>query len=569
MSDRFAPADAAGRRERYASLAAKLKLERASFDAHWRDIADFLQPRRTRWQPSDRNKGDKRDQRIIDSTGRYAHRTLASGMHAGLTSPARPWFKLTVADPDLRNHPNVKAWLYQSTQRMSALFLSSNLYTALPTVYGDMGTFGTGCMAILEDAKKKLRAYTFPIGSYALGSDNRGMLSTFVHETERTVEQIVEEFGVLEDGTIDWSNISTVVKRAWDRSDYQQAVRINWIITPNADHDPRLLGRRRFPFSSCHFETDTNEGKFLKERGYYEMPILAPRWDATLGDDYGTDSCGMTVLSDVKQLQIEQKKKGQAIAKLVDPPLIGPAALRAQKTSLVAGDITYLDDPTGKALRPIHEIGLNLQHLTLDIADVRDMINRGYYVDLFLMLASSNRVQPITAREVEERHEEKLLVLGPVLERTNDEMLDPLIERTYAIMDRAGDIPQVPQELDGVEFGVQYLSVMAQAQQLVGVVGLDRFTQTILNVASVAPGVVRKIRTNKLVDEYAQLLGVNPEIIATDEDADAGAQADAQQQQQLAAAQQAQLMGRAIKDTGTTPMQDDTALARLAAAVTG
>ena len=99
------------KRERLELLKGSLLTIRSSFDAHWRDLADFVQPRRIRFFASDRNRGDKRNQNIIDSTARFAHRTLQSGLHAGLTSPARPWFKLTTPDPDLADFEPVKEWV--------------------------------------------------------------------------------------------------------------------------------------------------------------------------------------------------------------------------------------------------------------------------------------------------------------------------------------------------------------------------------------------------------------------------------------------------------------------------
>jgi hypothetical protein len=221
-------------RERYQKLQAALKNDRQSYDSHWRELADYFFPRRTRFVSSDRNKGDKRSDKIINSTGKFAARTLQSGLHAGLTSPARPWLRLTTPNQDLAERPNVKIWLQQVTERILTLFAVTNAYNALPTVYGDLGVFGTGCMAILEDTRDLFRCYTYPLGSYWLGTDNRQVVSTFVREYQLTVRQVVREFGLQPDGkTIDWSRISTSTKDQWDRGDYENAIDILWVIEPN------------------------------------------------------------------------------------------------------------------------------------------------------------------------------------------------------------------------------------------------------------------------------------------------------------------------------------------------
>jgi hypothetical protein len=424
-------------------------------------------------------------------------------------------------------------------------------------------------MSILEDSKDLLRCYSYPIGSYALGLDSRNVVNTFAREYELSVRQIVEEFGIRRGyRDIDWSGISPQVKALWDKGNYEASVELCWIVMPNPDADATKLEARYLPFTSCHYEKGENrEGRFLRESGYRTFPILAPRWDVTGEDTYGTDCPGMTALGDVKGLQIEQKEKGKAIAKGVNPPLVGAPELRSQKTSLLPGDITFVREPQ-HGLRAIHDIAINLQHLTQDIAQVQYRIQRAFYEDLFLMLAQSDQIregsQPITAREVQERHEEKLLALGPVLERTNDELLDPSIDRTYHLMETAGMVPDAPPELEGVALKVEYISIMQQAQKLTGVAAQDRFLNTLLPMAEIYPEVRHKVKIFRVINNYGDMLGVDPNILRSDEEAQQLLDQERAAQQKQAEAEQAQLLARATKDAATAPMGTDSALDRLA-----
>lgn len=559
------------KRDRVQQLAAALlDVRKSGVDSHWSELAEFISPRRVRFFNSDKDKADKRRQKIIDSTASFSARTLASGLHAGLTSPARPWMKLTTPDPDLAKFGPVKEWLHEVTQRMLTVFAQTNLYNAFPMIYGDLGTFCTAAVGILPDSKDLFRAYPYALGTFALGLNKRGLVSSFVREYSLSVRQIVEEFGVKDNGVdIDWSRLSSIVKSAWDRGDYQTQIDLTWVIEPNEDADPRKLAAKYLPFSSWHFETGSNEpGKtFLRESGFRSFPIMAPRWDITDGDAYGTDGPGMTALGDVKQLQIMQRRKGQAIAKMVDPPLSGPTSLRTQKTSLLPADITYVDVREGQqGLKSIHDVNLRIDHLSADIRDVQYRIQRAYYEDLFLMLARSDDVrgaQPVTAREVEERHEEKLIALGPVLERTNDELLDPIVDRAYEMMDRAGLIPPAPEQLDNVDLKVDYISILAQAQKLVGVVGLDRLMTSTVAIAQTFPEVVHKIDVNVVIDDYADMLGTNPKAVRSNEEvAERVAEAARVQQTQIEA-KAARDTAAAVKAAGETPMEGDTALSRI------
>jgi hypothetical protein len=555
------------RRQNYELMRGEMIQERQSFDSHWKELGDFLVPRRPRFWVSDRNKGDRRSQNIINSTPRTAQRTLQSGLHAGLTSPARPWMRLTTPDPDLADFGPVKEWLHTVTRRMLDVFLKSNLYNALPILYGDVGVFASGAMSVLEDEADLMRSYCYPVGSYALGLDDRGKACAWVRDYQMTVRACVKQFGT-QPGTkdIDWSRFSETIKTAWAAKRFEQAVEVCWIVTPNEDRDPKALyAKDAMPWQSCYFERGRQDDNlFLRESGFRQFPILAPRWDVTGEDIYGTDGPGITTLGDIKGLQLLERRKAKAIDKALDPPLTGPSSLRTQKTSLLPGDVTYLDVRDGmQGLRPIHEVRLEgLQHLSLEIQRHEDRINKGFYADLFLMLANSDRAgaQPITAREVEERHEEKLLALGPVLERLNDELLDPLIDRTFALMLAGGLIPPPPEELHGVALRVEYTSIMAQAQRLVGVVGQDRFITSTMNMASVFPDVRHKLNVFQAVDDYAEMLGVNPKLVRTNDDATADIQAERQAQQQAQQAEQAKSLAAAGSSMAKTPLGGDTAL---------
>jgi hypothetical protein len=135
---------------------------------------------------------------------------------------------------------------------------------------------------------------------------------------------------VQEDGrTIDWSNISKAIKDAWDKGNYEDAVRITWIVQPNDYADRDKLAAKYLPWASCYFETEASQPVFLKESGFRTFPLMVPRWDITGEDSYGTDSPGMTALGDIKQLQIEQRRKGQLLHKAVDPPAVRPVVAAA------------------------------------------------------------------------------------------------------------------------------------------------------------------------------------------------------------------------------------------------
>lgn len=479
-----------------------LKTERATWWAHWQEITNYLLPRSGRYFVQDRDKGWRRHNNIYDNTGTRALRVLGAGMMAGATSPARPWFRLGTADPDLNAYQPVKVWLADVTQRMQIVFQRSNTYRALHQMYEELGAFGTAASIVLPDYNTGIHHYPVTIGEYAIAQDYQGRVCTIYREFEKTVGEIVKEYG--------YNNCSTVVKNMYDRGSLDQWIRLIHAIEPRADRDMRKRDAKNMAWGSYTFEVGGNPHTYLRESGFKEFPALVPRWAVSGGDIYG-NSPGMEVLGDVKQLQHEQLRKAQAIDYQTKPPLQVPTSMKNRDVESLPGGISFYDGQTA-GIKTAFEVNLNLQHLVGDIQDVRERIRGGFYADLFLMLANATDTR-MTATEVAERHEEKLLMLGPVLERLHNELLDPMIDMTFNRMIEAGLIPPPPPELQGMELNVEFVSMLAQAQRAIGTNSVDRYVANLGMVAQFKPEVLDKFDTDQWADVYADMLGVDPKLI--------------------------------------------------------
>lgn len=482
--------------------------ERESWMAHWKEISDYLLPRSGRFFVDDRNRGDKRHNNIYDSTGTRALRVLAAGMMAGMTSPARPWFRLTTSDPQLDESAAVKAWLADVTRLMQMVFAKSNTYRALHSMYEELGAFGTASTIVLADFNSVIHHYTLTTGEFAMAADHRGQVNTLYREFQMTVAQMVREFGR--------NNCSPTVQTLFDRGALEQWVTIMHAIEPRVDRDVTKRDDRNMAWKSVYFEHGGNEDQILRDSGFKEFPALCPRWATTGGDIYG-NSPAMEALGDIKQLQHEQLRKAQGIDYKTKPPLQAPTSLKSRDVDTLPGGISFVDSaaPNG-GIRSAFEVNIDLSHLLADIQDVRERIKGSFYADLFLMLANGTNPQ-MTATEVAERHEEKLLMLGPVLERMHNEILDPLIEMTFSRMVEAGIVPPPPDELQGMELNVEFVSMLAQAQRAIATNSVDRFVGNLGAVAGIKPEVLDKFDADRWADAYADMLGIDPELIVPGE----------------------------------------------------
>lgn len=508
-----------------------LKTERSTYVSHWKEISDYLLPRSGRYFVTDHNRGERRHNNIYDSTGTRALRVLGAGLMGGATSPARPWFRLATADPDLMDFAPVKLWLSQVQRGMLDIFQRSNTYRALHSMYEEIGAFGTGASMVMDDFDDVIRHHVLTAGEYAIAQNYRGEVTTLYREFQKTVSELVMEFG--------YDKCSQTVRNLHDRGSLDTWVTIIHGVEPRADRERDVSKRDalNMPFKSVYFELGSDADTYLRESGFKTFPALVPRWQVVGGDIYGS-SPGMEALGDIKQLQHEQLRKAQAIDYMTKPPLQVPSSMKNREIDMLPGGTSYVDMAGGSAgIKTAFEVRLDLNHLLGDIQDVRGRINQTFYTDLFLMLASSP-TNNMTATEVAERHEEKLLMLGPVLERLHNELLDPLIERTFNRMIESGLVPPPPEELQGIDLNVQYVSMLAQAQRAVATNGIDRFVGNLGAVAQYKPDVLDKFDSDKWADAYSDMLGIDPELIVSNERVALIRQSRAQAQQ--AAQQQAQ-----------------------------
>ena len=553
-------------KQRISILKGQLDQEYSTFEPDYKALSENILPRRSRFFQSDVNRGGSRNNKIYDSTATLSVRTAQSGMTAGITSPARPWFNLTFQNSDIAKSPAVKDWLSVVEDRMKAVFLKSNLYNALPTLYGDLLVFATGALFMEEDLESVVNFIILPVGSYRIANDEKLRVRVFMREFRMTVREILEKFCQKNpDGSYILDNVSVAIKDAYANGNLETWIDVNHTIMPNPDYaqdDPRSHKKK---FISVYMEkscvNDKGQDIYLKKSGYDYFPVLAPRWQTTGEDVYGTQCPGMLALGDIKQLQLGEKRAAQAIEKMINPPMVGPVSLKNQQASILPGDITYVDESKG-GFRSAHEVRFDLSALEAKQGQIRNRIQRAFFEDLFLMLANSDRRQ-ITAREIEERYEEKLLALGPVLEQLNQDLLDPLIDNTFAIMLERDLIPEAPEEIQGEELKIEYVSIMAQAQKLAGIGAIDRFLGAIGNAASIYPEVLKKVDPNHYVDIYADLTGVPPKLVRSNEEVQKIAEEEAAAAMQAQAAEQAQMAISSAKDLSQINTSEDSALSEL------
>jgi hypothetical protein len=183
--------------KKYLSRLKHLSDDQKEWRSHWQELVEFIAPRYGKFleEGDQEHTGEKRHGSIIEQTATRALRILSAGMQGGLTSPARPWFRLGFADEALNEWGPVKQWLYDSEKRMYNVFARSNFYTSIHGLYSELGAFGTAVTLEEEDFRDVVRFRNSTIGQFYLATNSLGRVDTVYRLFPMTCKHMIERFG--------------------------------------------------------------------------------------------------------------------------------------------------------------------------------------------------------------------------------------------------------------------------------------------------------------------------------------------------------------------------------------
>ena len=487
----------------------QLESDREPWISLFEDLQEFLLPDRGLFTTAGQkpNSGDKHGAGIYDGTATRSLRVLAAGMQSGLTSPMREWFRLGFDDHDLEQYGPVKMWLDQVERILYRVLASSNFYQETHSVYIEQGGFGTSCLLVDNHPTKTVRFRNLTIGTYAIGADDLGVINTLSRRMFMTAQQMALRFGA--------EKLSNHASGMLDKKS-RERIEVLHLVQPRNGWDDRKHDKANMPYESVYWEVNVSahEHQPLRVDGYREFPFLVPRW-RIVGDEVWGRSPGMEALSDIEMLQEMDKTSLMAIHKSVDPPTMGPSELMDDLDTSPGAQNTYDSKESLEGFKELYQVRLALAETEAKIARRQESIARTFYNDLFLMLANSPN--DMTATEVIERQGEKMLQLGPVLERQQNDFHDPVIDLTFYKCLRAGMIPPPPEEIAGRDMKVQYISLLAMAQKRERLNAIQETARFVADLSVLMPEARDKFDHDKAVDQTAEILGVQPEIIRDDE----------------------------------------------------
>lgn len=537
-----------------------LRKERDEYLDEWRDSADFVlgvipQGLRDSGGDTAHRRKRERNEYLLNETANWSINVMASGMMAGITSPARKWFELTTPDPDMAEFGPVKEWLADVQRIMMSVYARSNFYQSMNNLYVDMGLYGQGVVFAHESFKDVVRFSNVAAGTYCMANNGEGSSERLYIEKALTVREAVSKFGK--------DALHPSYQKMYENDEWETLIQICHAVEPN---DARKQGSplsQDMEWRSIYYDKSNENHPALRQSGFRSKPFFAPRWFVIGEDVYSTTYPSYNAMGTNKALQVEEMDKAVAIEKMHNPPLVGDSAIQNGGVDLIAGGITFVPSMAqmGKpGLQSVYDVNMRINDLKEDIAGKEARIKEAFFADLFLMISNMDRAQ-ITATEIAERKEEKLLMLGPVLERLNNELLDPVIDRTFEICMRKGLFPPPPPELqEGMNLSVEYISVLAQAQKAISTNSIDVTAAFVGQLSAFNPEVIDKVNFDEMVDEYAKAKGTPPSIIRSIDEVARIREERRLQQEEMERQQQAANAAAMAKTMSETRLDENTAL---------
>ena len=512
------------------------KSDRANWDNHWQDVADYVLPTRD-FQTKQKMKGSQRRGTIYNTTAPEAAVQLAAALEGMLFNTGIRWFELTTENEDINSLHEVQEWLYDSTNRMLAYFDNSRSHFSLSAheLALDLVCFGTGVI-LAQESNGVFKFQSRDLSGIYLKANDGGDIVDVFREFKMPAWEVVETFGM--------ENVSEFSKKCAEEPEKRdKEISILHHVYLRMERDYGKRDKINKPWASCYYEIDAKHT--LRESGFDENPYIVVRWSKASEEVYGR-SPAMEVLPTIKVVNAMARTILEASELAVRPPVIVGAGTMEGPIRTAPGSIMYVRQGTRDLPQPFNSGSRpDIGHEMMDREEAK--IDKAFFADR-LSLPELDRM---TATEIVERRQQGLMVISPILSRLYAEWLNPVITRTFGWMMNNGMLLPPPEILSRARMKVNYVSPMAITRR-------SSVTQSFMQAMSAAQILVQvnpEIMMNLDLDAVFRSLmtqnNVDPQFLKSEQEVAQIRQMQAEQQAQQQQMMMAQQAASAAKDAGS------------------
>lgn len=484
--------------------------DRGNWESHWEEIAERFFPSHAGAfsSPGSRSQGEKRTDKILDSTAPIALNRFGSILDSLLTPRNQKWHRLRASVPELNEDQDVRVWfdavtdiLFQHRYAPRANFASQNQQQ-----YISLGAYGTGCMFLDELPEGGIRYRNIHLSEVYFLENHQGLIDTAFRKFSLTARQAQQKWG--KPGANGGSKTHGLPEKILEAVKEKPDTKFEFlhVVKPRDEVDVSKADFRSMPFASLYVALDCKH--LVSEGGYSSFPYAISRWTQAPCEVYGR-SPAMDVLPAVKTLNEQKRTLLKAGHRTVDPVLLAHDDGVLSGFSLRPGDINYGGvNADGRPL--VHTLPIGRVDIGLDLMDAERLaINDAFLVTLFQILIET---PTMTATEVLERTREKGILLAPTVGRQADEYLGPMIERELNILARLGVLPEMPPLLAEAagEYKIEFDSPLSRAQRAEEAAGFMRTVDKAIEIAGVTQdmSILDNFDLDAAMREIADIQGV-------------------------------------------------------------
>jgi hypothetical protein len=476
-----------------------LKGMRSNWETQWQEISDFVIGRRD--FITERTPGQRRMERVYDTTALLTSQLLAAGLASFLTNPATKWFDLRLEDSPMIDDDEVNFWLEAVRDRLLAVFSrgESGFSSQMDEVYQELVWFGTGVMFVEDKPGFGIQFSARPLAECYLAENSSGRVDTVIRKFKLTHRQASQIWG---------KDAPERVKKAVAQGKLDDSGEYIHAVVPAGEFNEKDQSK---PWSSFISSLDEQD-KFIVEGGFMSMPYLTPRWSTDPGEIYGRGP-GITSLPDAKMLNQMSKTILKAAQKVVDPPLLvdDDGILAQLQTAPGSQNVQRSTSLRPDSVRPLLTnanipIGVEL------IQQRQQQVRSAYHWELLQLIQDPR----MTATQVIALSRNIQRLLSPLLGRMQVEFLEPMIDRVFDILQRdtANPLPPPPQVLQGGEkIKVEYVSPVARAQKANDADAIMRVVASAGEMAQINPDVLHNVDLDESIRFLADFAGAPRPVI--------------------------------------------------------
>lgn len=514
-------ADAKKRMQQIMDQWASMKQERSPWEQIYRDVGDYLIPRRN--TDALEVPGALFPRRVVDNTGVVAADRLASTLHGHLLSPFEPFVAPRLDDGEPSYEEAV--W-FDAVTRIKYRHLSgsgSTFRVQLAEGLVDSVTMGTTVIWVGGNGNRGPSFVGVPIMNCWIADDyETGLVNTLYRKFKLPLWRAAQRFP---------NSVAIRDKINKPNADRREMLMFLHCVEPREAGRPGDFAHNK-PFADATLLIEPNE--IVDASGWDEFPYSVSRFQRLSGQPYGY-SPGMQALPLIKGLNVLLDSVIRTAEFQADPTLIDLTGgaydnFDRRPGSMISIDPSLYRSYGDQPFRPLIEAG-DVRPANQVIADLRSQIQFTMYIDWMQLRENAT----MTATEVIDRRDTRLRTMSPVVARLEQELLNPIAERTFSLMQRAGMFPDPPESLVGRDLSFEYTSPIAQAQRASSVESIVKTLELAAGVAQIDPSAIENLKTGEMLRKGARDNGL-PERLLEDPEIIAANRAAAQQQAQLEAA---------------------------------